>query len=136
MGLDLTDPADLDWISEGRRRGGVESRFPVRYDDEEFSEDSRDRLTRAIRDTLLEIERDASPERAQKAAKSILDVLSDDAISESAVTAWEETHKRDLGGKAYLPVFYESWAKTLVREFRLRGDGSDSPNEGKRLQRA
>jgi len=33
MGIDLTNPDDLDWIAEGRRQKGVASEFGIRFRD-------------------------------------------------------------------------------------------------------
>jgi len=136
MGIDLTNPDDLDWIAEGRRQKGVASEFGIRFRDTDNEKRQRERLTRAIRDVLLDLERGASAERAQKAAESILHVLSDDALSQSAVKAWRTTGTSDLKGEEYMPVFYESWAKNLVQRYRSQDRDAESTNKSKRLKYA
>jgi len=136
MGIDLTNPDDLDWIAEGRRQKGVASEFGIRFRDTDNEKRQQERLTRAIRDVLLDLERGASAERAQKAAESILHVLSDDALSQSAVKAWRTTGTSDLKGEEYMPVFYESWAKNLVQRYRSQDRDAESTNKSKRLKYA
>ncbi|WP_276271109.1 hypothetical protein [Haloarcula litorea] len=117
MGLDLTDPSDMDWLARGRSADGIESRFSSRHAAETIDFESCESLLRAIEDELLEREPDRNRDEARDAAESILRSLSPETVQAAAENAWERVDRRHQDGSEFMPQFRSQWAENVVERY-------------------
>lgn len=117
MGLDLTDPPELDWIAKGRAADGIESRFSERNDSKQSEDEKQRRLRDAVADELLDREPGRDQDTATEAATAILTKLDAETIQSEAENAWKRVGRRRQDGDEFMPQFFDKWASNLVETY-------------------
>lgn len=126
MGLDLTDPKELDWLARGRN--GEVASFEESHPQEERQQEAYDELIKHIIIVLQSREvddRQRSEKELKKAAEGILSPMTDEEVFRIGKRVWEKLANTETLSERFTELYWRSFADELVdywdEKYRDRG---------------
>lgn len=113
MGLDLTDPRELDWLASGR--SGETPSFEESHPEAERAREARESLLSALETELQARESEPrTSDELRTAARGILTALTEDERERIERGVWNRLTESETDGASFVERYWRTVATQLV----------------------